>query len=107
LKIYLKLLEDLNKFYTTSFKDSYRKPEYKPLATYAGAETSNNMFNQYKQNTFNINKIEKDSWFNSSRKKDFSYNDTQNLIINSFNNVKYLLLIYFLILREKFQLQFL
>lgn len=73
----------LESFYTTSFKDSYKKPEVKPFAPYA--ENHSNQFSNY-NNAMNKTKIEKENWFNSS-KKNFSFNETNNQIINSFNNV--------------------
>lgn len=76
----------MSNFYTTSFKDSYRKPEVKPLAPYAGG-TVNQFFQSSRENSLNNIKIEKNAWFNSSKKRDFSFNDTQNQIINTFNNV--------------------
>ncbi len=77
----------MSNFYTTSFKDSFRKPEVKPMAAYAGG-TANQFFQNKKENMMNNTKIEKNTWFNSSKKKDFSFNENNNQIINAFNNVK-------------------
>jgi len=98
----------MSNFYTTSFKDSYRKPEMKPLAPYS-AGTVNQFYGSYTDNSMNSTKIEKNAWFNSSKKKDFCFNDTQNQIINTFNNVIYCLLftlIFFKFSREMFRQRF-
>lgn len=76
----------MSNFYTTSFKDSYRKPEMKPFAPYAES-TMNQFYQSLKENSNNNSKIEKNAWFNSTKKKDFCFNETQNQIINTFNNV--------------------
>jgi hypothetical protein len=76
----------MSNFYTTSSKDSFRKPEVKPLAPYAGG-TGNQFYQSLKENSMNNTKIEKNAWFNSSKKKDYCFNETQNQIINTFKNV--------------------
>ena len=57
------------------------------MAPYVGNTTSNQFYINKKENSLNKTKIEKDAWFNSSKKKDFSFNENPVQIIASFNHV--------------------
>jgi len=95
----------MSNFYNTSFKDSFKNPEVKPFAPYAGA-TANQFYQISKENQADISKIEKGAWFNSTKKRDFCLNDTKNQIINTFKNVNFKILIdYKLFFREMCLLQ--